>query len=150
VVQSLFFIGLPGSGKSTFYRQRFFDTHLRINLDQLRTRHRESILLHACLESKTRFVWDNTNVARARRAEIARQAREAGFEVFAFYFEPDVKSALERNARRVGRARVPDVAIKTMAAQLEKPVWEEGYTTIFSVWNLSDGQFRVTEWDYEF
>ncbi|RYG71169.1 ATP-binding protein, partial [bacterium] len=59
-MQAIIFIGIPGAGKSTFYLSRFYETHLRINLDQLRTRNRESILLNACIQSKTRFVWDNT------------------------------------------------------------------------------------------
>ncbi|RYG54885.1 ATP-binding protein, partial [bacterium] len=30
-MEALLFIGIPGAGKSTFFRQRFFDTHQRIN-----------------------------------------------------------------------------------------------------------------------
>ncbi len=47
IMELLLFIGGQASGKSTFYHQRFRDTHLRINLDMLRTRHREAILLKA-------------------------------------------------------------------------------------------------------
>ncbi|QDU55829.1 hypothetical protein Pan181_20260 [Aeoliella mucimassa] len=36
------FIGLQASGKSTFYKQRFVDTHMRLNLDMLRTRYRDA------------------------------------------------------------------------------------------------------------
>ena len=35
------FCGIQGSGKTTFYRARFAATHARINLDELKTRHRE-------------------------------------------------------------------------------------------------------------
>ncbi len=31
-------VGMQGSGKSTFFKQRFVDTHSRINLDMLQTR----------------------------------------------------------------------------------------------------------------
>jgi predicted kinase len=148
-VQVLLFIGIPGAGKSTFYRDRFFDTHLRINLDQLRTRRREGILLHACFESKTRFVWDNTNVSRLERAEVLTKARKARFEAIAFYFEPDFAGSLRRNSGRSGRACVPESAIKGMITRLEKPNWDEGYTAIFSVWNLNDGSFDVEEWTRE-
>ena len=37
-MQVVILIGIQGSGKSTFCRKRFFDTHVRINLDMLRTR----------------------------------------------------------------------------------------------------------------
>src|SRR3712207_7912749 len=55
------FRSLQGSGKSTFYARRFADTHVRLNLDMLRTRHREDILLHACLAAQQPFVAANTN-----------------------------------------------------------------------------------------
>ena len=57
-MEAVILIGIQGSGKSTFYRERFFDTHVRISLDLLRTRHREALLLRACLEGKQRFVVD--------------------------------------------------------------------------------------------
>jgi len=40
-VEAVIFMGLQGAGKSTFYRERFFATHLRISLDMLKTRHRD-------------------------------------------------------------------------------------------------------------
>ncbi|RYG64026.1 ATP-binding protein, partial [bacterium] len=126
---------------------RFYETHLRINLDQLRTRNRESILLNACIQSKTRFVWDNTNVARADRQPMINTLLQAHYEVIAFYFERDFEASMRRNALRTGRARVHEVGIKTMSARLEKPVWDEGYTAIFTVKTGEKGQFHVQEWE---
>lgn len=60
-MEAIIFIGIQGAGKSTFYRHHFFNTHIRINLDMLKTRHREQIFLQACLEAKQPFVVDNTN-----------------------------------------------------------------------------------------
>lgn len=148
-MQALLFIGLPGAGKSTFYRSRYFDTHFRINLDQLKTRNREAILLRACIEAKARFVWDNTNPTRASRDSLLSQLHAAHYETFAFYFEPNFDASWRRNEGRHGKARVPFAAIKSVAAQLEKPSWDEGYTAIFSVWNLGNFQFKVEEWTRE-
>jgi hypothetical protein len=36
-MEVVIFAGIPASGKSTFYLQRFFETHIRINPDMLRT-----------------------------------------------------------------------------------------------------------------
>jgi hypothetical protein len=66
-VEAVVFCGIQASGKSTFYRERFFPTHVRISLDLLRTRHREATFLRACLETRQRFVVDNTNPTRAER-----------------------------------------------------------------------------------
>jgi hypothetical protein len=37
---AVIFVGLKAARKSTFCHERFFDTHLRINLDTLKTRQR--------------------------------------------------------------------------------------------------------------
>jgi predicted ABC-type ATPase len=60
-MQLILFIGLQGSGKSTFYQRQFADTHVRINLDMLKTRRRERLLFDACLSAKQPAVIDNTN-----------------------------------------------------------------------------------------
>jgi predicted kinase len=74
-MEAVIFIGIQAAGKSTFYFQRFADTHVRINLDMLRTRRREQILVQACLVAKQSFVVDNTNVTRADRARYVPPAR---------------------------------------------------------------------------
>ena len=48
-MEAIVFVGIQASGKSTFYRERFFATHVRISLDLLRTRHREGRFLQTCL-----------------------------------------------------------------------------------------------------
>ena len=53
---AILFTGIQATGKSSFYRERFFHTHVRINLDMLRTRHRERVLLRARLEALQPFV----------------------------------------------------------------------------------------------
>lgn len=67
-MQLILFTGVQASGKSTFYQQYFYHTHLRINLDMLKTRHREKILFEAAIASKTKIVIDNTNMSKADRA----------------------------------------------------------------------------------
>jgi predicted kinase len=67
-METVLLIGIQGAGKSTFYLQRFFHTHVRLSLDLLRTRHRERTLLEACLGAGQPLVVDNTNVTAAERA----------------------------------------------------------------------------------
>ena len=76
-MEAVIFVGIQASGKSTFYLQRFFETHIRINLDMLKTKHREQVLIEACLACKQSFVVDNTNVTKERRARYIRSRRRA-------------------------------------------------------------------------
>lgn len=55
MTEAVIFVGVQGSGKSTFYRERFFDTHVRINLDMLRTRLKEQLLLTRAWRENSRL-----------------------------------------------------------------------------------------------
>ena len=103
-MQLIILTGIQASGKSTFYQQYFSSTHLRINLDMLKTRHRENIIFEAGLASKTKMVIDNTNPDDESRARYIQRAKDAGFEVIAYYFETDLSSALKRNNKHKNKA----------------------------------------------
>ncbi len=132
-MEAVIFCGIQASGKTTFYRERFFDTHVRISLDMLRTRHREAILLRACLEAKQPFVVDNTNPTIAERAKYIEPARKAGFRVVGYYFRPDLSGCIARNERRAGRERVPVKAIVGTARRLQPPTSAEGFDAVYTV-----------------
>lgn len=44
------FIGIQATGKSSFYKDRFYRTHVRVNYDMLNTRHRENLIFKACID----------------------------------------------------------------------------------------------------
>jgi predicted kinase len=138
-MQAILLVGLQGSGKSTFWAQRFRDTHVRLNLDMLNTRARFDVLLHACLAAKQRFVVDNTNVTPKQRRGIVASARAAGFEVVGYVFPPDLALCLARNAQRTGKARVPDVALHGTLAKYRAPTLDEGFDRLHIVHNGPDG-----------
>ena len=145
-MQLILFIGIPGTGKSSFYKERFYRTHLRLNLDMLHTRHREQLLYSACLESKTQAVIDNTNLTKAHRARYILPARQARYEVHGYFFESRVAEAKMRNAARVGDERLPDGAIHGASGRLELPSMDEGFDKLWFV-KLSEGnQFVVEDW----
>jgi len=60
-MQAVIFIGIQGSGKTTFYQECFLKTHVRIALDLLKTRGKENRFMQLCLETGQKFVIDNTN-----------------------------------------------------------------------------------------
>jgi predicted kinase len=144
-MEAVIFTGIQASGKSTFFKEHFFNTHVRINLDMLRTRHREALLLRACLAAKQRFVVDNTNPTRLDRAGYIAQAKAEGFRVVSYYFEVDAPGSIARNAQRVGKARVPSIAIHGTRRRLEPPTPEEGFDEIYVVRIMPSGGFDVTQ-----
>jgi predicted kinase len=134
-MELVLFIGIPGSGKSTFYAQRFLNTHVRINRDMLRTETREKILFEACLRAKQPFVLDNTNVTAEKRDGYIKAAKAAKFRVVGYFFDCAVDEALKRNEERAGKAHVPKVAIYAMAKRLQAPELREGFDELFRVKN---------------
>jgi predicted kinase len=144
-MEAVIFVGVQGSGKTTFYRDRFFDTHVRINLDMLKTRHREQLLLAACLAAKQLFVVDNTNPLPSDRARYIGVAREAGFRVVAYFFDTTLRDAIQRNNQRTGKQKIPVPAIAGAFRKLQSPTPEEGFDDVFRVTIAPEGGFVVAK-----
>lgn len=71
-------IGIPGSGKSTFFQRKLAADHVRVNLDTLKTRNREARLIDACFAEGKSFCVDNTNLTREERAKYISIANSEG------------------------------------------------------------------------
>lgn len=132
-MEALILIGIQGTGKSTFCRERLFHTHVRINMDMLQSRHRETMLLTACLNAKQPFVVDHTNPTREERARYITAARAAGFRVVGYFFESTVRDALLRNEVRGRGHRVPDRGVLETAGRLQRPTHTEGFDALHNV-----------------
>jgi predicted kinase len=145
-MEAVIFCGIQASGKTTFYRERLFDTHVRISMDLLRTRRRERLLLAACLDAKQPFVIDNTNPTAVARAAYIAPALAARFIVVGYFFPADPHAALERNRRRSGRAVVPAAGLFGTQKRLQPPTLEEGFARVDRVELVEGDGFRVTPW----
>jgi predicted kinase len=148
-MECVIFIGMQATGKSTFYRERYFNTHIRINLDMLRTRHREQVLTKACIEARQPYVIDKTNPSIADRAKYIAPAKAAGFRVAGYYFASKLHEAMARNAGRTEAHRVPDKGLLGTHARLQLPTRGEGFDELFYVQIAADGAFSVEEWKDE-
>ncbi|HEY1187472.1 MAG TPA: ATP-binding protein [Gemmata sp.] len=143
-MEAVIFVGLQGAGKSTFYKERFFATHVRINLDMLKTRHWERRLVQACVETGQPFVVDNTNPSRGERAAYVRAAKDAGFRVMGYYFQSRVEDCKRRNGQRPPAQQVPLKGILGTAGRMELPSRDEGFDEIFYV-RIDEASGFVTE-----
>jgi predicted kinase len=143
-------IGLQAAGKSTFYQVRFADTHAYVSKDQLRINRqperRQIQLIEAALSEGRSVVVDNTNATMASRAPFIALGQAYAAHIVGYYFTPSVSASLERNRQRVGRERVPDVAIYATLKRLEPPSYAEGFDQLYAVRSADTGEFAVCAW----
>lgn len=145
-MQAIVFCGIQASGKSTFYCQRFLNSHVRISLDLLRTRHREALLLKFCLDTQAKFLVDNTNPTAAERQRYIGPAKMAGYAVVGYYFNSAAAASIIRNQQRPLAEQVPERGIRGTRARLELPSYAEGFDELYFVRISDDGQFVVEPW----
>jgi len=130
----IIFVGLPGAGKTTYYRAHFAATHAHVSKDLMpnarRRDDRQEREIEAALAGGTSVVVDNTNPSVDVRAPLISLGRRHGARIVAVYFETDVRTAIMRNRQREGKARVPDVAIFATKKKLVPPALDEGFDEV--------------------
>lgn len=147
-MEAIIFCGIQASGKSSFFKERFFGTHMHLSLDLLNTRNRLGRFMETCLTTQMPFVIDNTNPTRTEREQYIRAAKARHYRVIGYYFRSDISDALRRNAQRQGKALIPEQGLKATYNKLQLPAREEGYDELYDVELTADG-FVVKEWTTE-
>lgn len=137
-------IGLPGSGKTTWFKRRGVTP---LSSDMLRsilfddiTEQRYQGLVFSTLRSLlrarliARMPWnyvDASNLAPHERRQWIKMAKGFGYEVHAVFFDVPLEVCLERNRKR--ERQVKEDVIQRMAAKLKAPTFEEGFGKITMV-----------------
>ncbi len=138
--------GLQASGKSAFFHEGFAATHEHVSKDLFRNsrdrERRQRRLIEAALGAGRPVAVDNTNPTVEDRRKLIELGREHRARVVGYYFEAIVRECIERNRRRTGKERVPDVAIYATAKKLEPPTTSEGFDELFRV-RISGDSFEV-------
>jgi predicted kinase len=142
-MEAVILCGVQGAGKTTLYRDRFLETHVRVAMDLLRTRPREEAFVRLCLAERQRFVVDATNPTPADRRRYVAPAREAGFRTTGYLVEIGDVEALARNAAREGRRRVPPGALVATGRRLLRPTLEEGFDELWHATAAPGGDWRI-------
>jgi len=149
-MELVLFIGLQGSGKSSFYRERFAGTHVLVSKDlwphARRRESRQRRLISESLAAGRSVVVDNTNPAIEGRAPLIALGKAHGARVVGYAFESRLEDCLARNAQREGRARVPEVALYATRKVLHWPGRAEGFDALCFVRFTPEGTFDVTDW----
>lgn len=148
-MEVVLFVGLQGSGKSTFYRTYFAATHALVSKDLMRNnrrpQRRQMQLIEEALREGRSVVVDNTNPTVQDRAAVIALAKGYGAEVVGLYFDAPIQDCLERNGRRTGKKKVPDVAIYIAAKRMTPPTPDEGFDRLRRVRPEPGGGFTVDD-----
>lgn len=134
-------IGLPGSGKSTWFKRHnilpLSSDMVRILLFDDVTEQRYQDLVFSTLRSMLRArllarrPWnyvDATNLSPHERRSWVKLAHDFGYEAHAVFFDVPPEVCIERNQRR--SRNVPEDVMMRMAAKLRPPKFEEGFAKI--------------------
>ena len=134
-------IGLPGSGKTTWFKRRgvtpLSSDMLRTILFDDITDQRYSGLVFSTLRSLLRarliakMPWnyvDATNLSAHERRQWIKMAKSFGYEAQAVYFDVPLAVCMERNSKR--ERRVADDVMQKMAERLRPPSFKEGFSKI--------------------
>ncbi len=134
-------IGLPGSGKTTWFRRRGVtplssDLLRNILFDDVEEQKFSGLvfstlrsLLRARLIAKMPWNYvDATNLSVHERRQWIKMSKSFGYEVQAVFFDVPLEVCLERNRQR-DRSVSEDV-MRKMAEKLKAPMFEEGFEKI--------------------
>ena len=134
-------IGLPGSGKSSWFKRHrlnplssdmirslLFDDPNEQRFQDLVFSNLRSMLRARLVARRPLNYVDATNLTPHDRSSWIKLAKDFGYEVQAVYFDVPLEVCLERNSHR--QRVVEDDIMRKMAAKLKAPTFEEGFSKI--------------------
>jgi predicted kinase len=134
-------IGLPGSGKSSWFKRHnitplssdllralLFDDPTEQRFQDLIFSNLRSMLKARLIARRPMNYVDATNLTPHERSGWIKLAKDYGYEVQAVFFDVPVEVCLARNQRR--ERKVPEDAMRRMAGKLKQPTFEEGFSKI--------------------
>jgi predicted kinase len=134
-------IGLPGSGKSSWFkrhnihplssdllRELLFDDAQEQRFQDLVFSNLRSMLKARLIARRPMNYVDATNLTSHDRHSWIKLAKDYGYDVQGLFFDVPVEVCMERHQRR-GRVVAEDV-MRKMAGKLKPPAFEEGFSKI--------------------
>lgn len=142
-------IGCAGAGKSTFIKQHAQFYEMVISRDKIREQiakegepyfsrekevYQEFIAqINAAIKNNKDFYVDQTSLNPASRNKLFNHLKKRPDQIVAIYIKKPLEVILKQNALRIGRAFVPEDAVKQMYESLVPPQKEEGFDEIWTI-----------------
>jgi predicted kinase len=134
-------IGLPGSGKSSWFKRHqitplssdllrallFDDANEQRFQDLVFSNLRSMLKARLIARRPTNYV-DATNLTPQERSHWIKLAKDYGYEVHGVFFDVPLDVCLDRNRRR--QRAVDEGVMQRMSAKLRAPTFEEGFGKI--------------------
>jgi len=134
-------IGLPGSGKSSWFKRHdvtplssdllrslLFDDPKEQRFQDLVFSNLRSMLKARLIARRPMNYVDATNLTPHERHNWIKLAKDFNYDVQALFFDVPVEVCIERNQRR--ERVVADDVMRRMAGKLRAPTFEEGFSKI--------------------
>jgi len=134
-------IGLPGSGKSSWFKRRnvlplssdllrqlLFDDAEEQRFQDLVFSNLRSMLKARLIARRPMNYVDATNLTPHDRRNWIKLAKDFGYDVQGVFFDVPLEICLERNHKR--SRTVSDEVMRRMAAKLRPPTFDEGFSKI--------------------
>jgi predicted kinase len=137
-------IGLPGSGKSSWFKRHniiplssdlvrglLFDDATEQRFQDLVFSSLRSLLRARLLAGRPMSFIDATNLSPKERHSWIKMAQDFGYEAHAVFFDVPTEVCMERN--RMRSRNVPDEVMLRMAQKLRPPKFDEGFAKVIVV-----------------
>ena len=134
-------IGLPGSGKSSWFKRHnvtplssdmvrslLFDDPQEQRFQDLVFSNLRSMLKARLIARRPMNYLDATNLTSHERHNWIKLAKDFNYDVQAVFFDVAMDVCMERNQRR--QRVVPEDVMRRMASKLRPPTFEEGFSKI--------------------
>jgi predicted kinase len=134
-------IGLPGSGKSSWFKRHnvaplssdmiralLFDDVREQRFQDLVFSNLRSMLKARLIAKRPMNYVDATNLTPQERQHWIKLAKDYNYEVHAIFFDVPLEVCIERHQRR--DRVVPEDLMRRMAAKLKAPTFDEGFAKI--------------------